>query len=154
MRVRTLVDPVYGAGFVFLVGTPAELRACRHPAAKLVAAPGPQTAGLYVQAPDTAPTMPHIIWLDRTDNDDRELALWHEAFHAAAHVLRERGLRLTPASEEAFAYFLTWVGRELRATWRDAVLAARRRAPRRSSRGARRSRRGSPARRRTTRPRG
>jgi hypothetical protein len=39
----------------------------------------------------------------------------HEALHAAAFGLRDRGLKFCPASEEAFAYFIEYLTRELHA---------------------------------------
>lgn len=38
--------------------------------------------------------------------------LAHESFHAAEFVLRERGMTLTDASDEAYAYYIAWMFRE------------------------------------------
>ena len=37
----------------------------------------------------------------------------HEAFHATCHVLGFSGLSLNDGSEEAYAYFLAWIVREI-----------------------------------------
>lgn len=50
-------------------------------------------------------------WWDRKDG--RHLSvLAHECFHAAEFVLRERGMTLTDASDEAYAYYIAWMFRE------------------------------------------
>lgn len=38
--------------------------------------------------------------------------LAHESFHAAEVTLRERGMMLTDASDEAYAYYIAWMFRE------------------------------------------
>ena len=38
--------------------------------------------------------------------------LAHESFHAAEFCLRERGMTLTDASDEAYAYYIAWTFRE------------------------------------------
>lgn len=38
--------------------------------------------------------------------------LAHESFHAAEFTLRERGMTLTDASDEAYAYYIAWMFRE------------------------------------------
>lgn len=38
-----------------------------------------------------------------------ESVLAHEALHVTSRILRERGFKLTTASEEAFTYYLTWI---------------------------------------------
>lgn len=55
-----------------------------------------------------------IIWLRECDvKKYRHLAiLVHETQHAAVFTLRARGLQLDPASEEAYAYFQTYLFRE------------------------------------------
>lgn len=48
------------------------------------------------------------IWL----RPDASLAVVaHEAFHATFYVMEEKGIRLSDASEEAFAYYLEWLMR-------------------------------------------
>jgi hypothetical protein len=37
--------------------------------------------------------------------------LAHECFHAAEFVMRERGMTLTDASDEAYAYYIAWMFR-------------------------------------------
>lgn len=37
----------------------------------------------------------------------------HEAFHASFHILSKSGLKLCGKSEEAFAYHLDWIVREI-----------------------------------------
>ncbi len=39
----------------------------------------------------------------------------HESLHATFHVMREKGLSLTPESEEAFTYFHEWLVRGIAA---------------------------------------
>ena len=68
------------------------------------------------------------VWIER-DGKGCALALWfpawwhvndalylsvlaHECFHAAEFVLRERGMTLTDASDEAYAYYIAWMFRE------------------------------------------
>lgn len=48
----------------------------------------------------------HIIWFDKKKPEPDLVA--HEAFHSVFHVLNRKGLALTLASEEAFAYLLSW----------------------------------------------
>jgi hypothetical protein len=45
---------------------------------------------------------------------DRGMYRWealiaHEGLHVTSRILRERGFKLTTASEEAFTYYLTWI---------------------------------------------
>lgn len=49
------------------------------------------------------------IWLD-PEADGVTVA--HEALHAVSRVLRDRGLTLGEKSEEAFAYYHSWVMRQ------------------------------------------
>lgn len=50
------------------------------------------------------------IWLDPTA---RPGVVAHEAFHAVCAVARERRLELKDGSEEAFAYYLEWLVRNI-----------------------------------------
>lgn len=48
----------------------------------------------------------------------------HECFHGQQYLLRERGLRISEASEEAFAYYATWLYRKVAAKlleWRTGA---------------------------------
>lgn len=47
-----------------------------------------------------------FIWIDKNHRDD---VLIHEVFHAAKFILFNRGIGLTDSSEEAYAYFLTYL---------------------------------------------
>lgn len=51
------------------------------------------------------------VWWSRTDATHLSV-LAHESFHAAEFVLRERGMTLTDASDEAYAYYIAWMFRE------------------------------------------
>jgi hypothetical protein len=68
------------------------------------------------------------VWIER--DKGTALALWfpawwhvndgmylsvlaHECFHAAEFVLRERGMQLTDASDEAYAYYIAWMFRNI-----------------------------------------
>ena len=50
-------------------------------------------------------------WFSLKDRDCLAV-LAHESFHAAEFVLRERGMTLTDASDEAYAYYIAWMFRE------------------------------------------
>lgn len=56
-----------------------------------------------------------VLWFPQwwTAKDGHHLGvLAHECFHAAEFVMRERGMVLTDASDEAYAYYLAWMFRE------------------------------------------
>lgn len=50
-------------------------------------------------------------WFDPIDGAHLSV-LAHESFHAAEFVMRERGMSLTDASDEAYAYYIAWMFRE------------------------------------------
>lgn len=52
----------------------------------------------------------HVIWL----KNHKVHVLAHECFHAAYHILRDRGVYLTDGSEEAFAYLMDFLIQEIR----------------------------------------
>ncbi len=52
----------------------------------------------------------YMIWL----KNHVVHVLAHECFHATYHVLRDRGVYLTDGSEEAFAYLMDFLIREIR----------------------------------------
>lgn len=51
-------------------------------------------------------------WFSLTDPHHLGV-LAHECFHAAEFVLRERGMTLTDASDEAYAYYIAWMFRNI-----------------------------------------
>lgn len=56
-----------------------------------------------------------VLWFPQwfSTKDGTHLSvLAHEAFHAAEFTLRERGMTLTDASDEAYAYYIAWIFRE------------------------------------------
>lgn len=50
-----------------------------------------------------------LVW-----SSDKDINLTHELFHACAWTLRTRGLTLSQESEEAYAYYLTYLFRQVR----------------------------------------
>lgn len=55
------------------------------------------------------------IWLRpdfRTSSIENQATLAHECFHAANYTLEHRGFRLSDTSEEAYAYYLSWLYEE------------------------------------------
>lgn len=52
----------------------------------------------------------HVIWL----KNSKFHILAHECFHAAYHILRDRGVYLTDGSEESFAYLMDFLIQEIR----------------------------------------
>lgn len=51
-------------------------------------------------------------WFDVADGHHLGV-LAHESFHAAEFLLRERGLTLTDSSDEAYAYYIAWIFRNV-----------------------------------------
>lgn len=51
------------------------------------------------------------VWFS-VKNTTHLSVLAHESFHAAEFTLRERGMTLTDASDEAYAYYIAWMFRE------------------------------------------
>jgi hypothetical protein len=51
----------------------------------------------------------HEIIYIASDARTKRSVVYHECFHAASKVLQSRGLELTDASEEAFAYYQVWL---------------------------------------------
>lgn len=55
-----------------------------------------------------------VVWFRPTAQSS---TIAHEAFHTTHSILSNAGLTLTDASEEAYAYHLAWVIRELNHLW-------------------------------------
>lgn len=55
-----------------------------------------------------------ILWLKKFPTDPEWHGhLAHEIFHAADLILDKAGLKLTASSDEAWAYFIDWITREI-----------------------------------------
>lgn len=120
VKIRQVTDPIYGEAFVLVCATRAELATSRHPVVRHI---GPLPTGMlgrYVALELANGCPAHLVFLDRTRGAERTMALWHEAFHATAAALRNRGVVLSEGSEEAYAYYLSWVGAELTKTLQAA----------------------------------
>ncbi len=108
-------DPIYGAGVVLLRGSGV---AALH---WLTATFGSVTE--FDGSPDMAG---QTAWVER--DGKRWVVIWfpafsaakvedlsmlaHESYHAADFVLSDRGLKPSDDSDEAYAYYLSWVFRE------------------------------------------
>lgn len=56
-----------------------------------------------------------VVWVPEWFDARRSVhlgVLAHESFHGAEFVMRERGLTLSDASDEAYAYYVGWVFEE------------------------------------------
>lgn len=50
-----------------------------------------------------------VLWVYTLHGPGAINTLAHESFHATTAVLRNAGMRLTPSSEEAYAYLTGWI---------------------------------------------
>ena len=119
LRVKEITEPVYGANYVLLFGTRAELETwgTTGEAGSLVeiAAEGmlkdsEHIRGRYLTISHVDGCMYYVLFV-RSDLDAMALATVpaHETFHAVTTVLLDKGLRLSADSEEAFAYLQTYL---------------------------------------------
>lgn len=60
----------------------------------------------------------YIIITDSGDNK-WEKVLSHEALHVTSRVLRDRGLKLSDNSEEAFTYYIAWIVQECSSIYKN-----------------------------------
>lgn len=120
MKIRQVTDPIYGEAFVLVCATRAELTKSRHPVVRHI---GPLPTGMlgrYVALEGSNGCPAHLVFIDRARSKERTMVIWHEAFHATAAALCNRGLTLNEGSEEAYAYYLSWLGAELTKTLQAA----------------------------------
>jgi hypothetical protein len=66
--------------------------------------------GRFVVAKHPTTGLIVVIW---TKPDADAAVVAHEAFHATCEVMRQKGLSLKRSSEEAYAYWLEWLMREI-----------------------------------------
>ncbi len=108
-------DPLYGSGFVLLCGPGVEALAWLA-----------RTFGPVTEFDGAADMAGQTAWIERKGK--RYAAIWfpefsadkiedvamlaHESFHATDFVLSDRGFKLSDDSDEAYAYYLSWVFRE------------------------------------------
>lgn len=122
---RTLIDIVYGADVTIVVGPIDEFRPWveTHYATEFADLRWDGTvAGRVLQ--HRAPTYTEwIVWFPPRVSLD---TIAHESVHLAARVLRDRNLKLCDDSEEAYAYYLESLFRQLRQAVTDAAAARRR----------------------------
>ena len=118
LAVKELTDPIYGANYLLLFGTLAQLRAWgstgKEGSLVRTIADGMadgECRGRYLQVEANSDGCTYHAVFVRSDLGAVGLFTVpaHEAFHAATAVLLDRGLRLSPDSEEAFAYLQTYL---------------------------------------------
>jgi hypothetical protein len=61
--------------------------------------------GLYQDFDEKDGSKSRIIWLETADKS----VMVHEIFHAMSHSLRQRGMKLSDESEEAWAYYFEYL---------------------------------------------
>lgn len=110
LKAASWHDDLYRNGLHLLVG-PAEKAQqwiARHLGARDLEDNWEVGALTFYQEPDIG------IWFPRFRPSSAEdlSILAHECFHVTNYTLRPAGLRLTDASQEAYAYHLGWVYRE------------------------------------------
>ncbi len=60
------------------------------------------------------PTGQTVLWLPRVPQDAGDMAtLSHEIFHAVCFILDKIGMRLDDSSEEAYAYLIQYVSKQI-----------------------------------------
>lgn len=109
-------DPLYDVTVVLVRG---DSNAAQEWLDKKFGDVNPETVGQWTGAKTLWVERPRgvalVLWFPQwfTVKDGTYLSvLAHESFHAAEFVLRERGLRLTDESDEAYAYYIAWIFRE------------------------------------------
>lgn len=113
-------DDIYGANYIFLCCEPPAIQqrvreACydKDIIAMLMGAEGlgsiDAQAGRFFGCTSNGAIVA-AIWINPRAGSS---TIAHEAFHAAYWVLGDRGLGLTAASEEAWAYYLGWLVRSM-----------------------------------------
>ena len=109
MRSWKWQDELYGATFHLVEGTPADFgRYMKTAFARDVATDG--AAHTLLMPVDFT----IVIWLQAMPASALHLSVVaHEAFHATTFVMEHVGITLRDESDEAFAYYLGWLVRNL-----------------------------------------
>jgi len=119
VKVCELAEPVYGANFVLLYGTVAELEVYRdagkpnslsHTIGTGMLEDSEGIRGRYLQVAHRDGDDYHAMFVRSDIHEVSKMPVAaHECFHATTSVLLGRGLKLTNESEEAFAYYISWL---------------------------------------------
>ena len=115
MFVRTWTDPIYRIEISIIVCDLDELRAYMHrrfPDFNHDGSFERVSLGKSIKLISNLGWTDYAIWLPQWSESDGDIsALLHESLHVTADALRQKGLTLSEASEEAYTYYQEYIFR-------------------------------------------